>query len=190
MKLVGSTTSPYVRRIRLYLANHAYEFVNIDIFASEDRQLLTANNPAQKVPALIDGDLSIYDSRVIYRYLAEQYQEKPLTWQQENLLTLIDAANDSLVSLLLLDRSAIDTQQQTLFFNLQHQRIENVLTSLEKSVAQQEFEQWHYPSICLYCLLDWVEFRQLTSLTAYPALQEFLYNNQHQQDVALTNPRA
>ena len=32
MKLYGSTTSPYVRRIRLFLSGKDYEFINMDIF--------------------------------------------------------------------------------------------------------------------------------------------------------------
>ena len=81
MKLIGSTTSPFVRRLRLYftLLNVSdFDFVNLDIFSSQDRQLLTENNPAQKVPALIDDEQCIYDSRVIFRYLSEKYQEAPL----------------------------------------------------------------------------------------------------------------
>ena len=42
MKLYGSTTSPYVRRIRLWLNDTDYEFVNMDIFAGPGRALLKA----------------------------------------------------------------------------------------------------------------------------------------------------
>eukprot|EP00487_Bulimina_marginata_P005236 TRINITY_DN2288_c0_g1_i2.p1 TRINITY_DN2288_c0_g1~~TRINITY_DN2288_c0_g1_i2.p1 ORF type:complete len:104 (+),score=24.00 TRINITY_DN2288_c0_g1_i2:331-642(+) len=98
MKLLGSTTSPFVRRLRLYslqLNVADFEFVPLDIFAnSEGRKLLTEKDPAQKVPALIDDEQCIYDSRVIFRYLSDKYQQPSLTWRQENLLTLIDAAND------------------------------------------------------------------------------------------------
>ena len=173
MQLFGSITSPYVRRIRLFLADRDYQFINIDIFSEQGRQAFELHNPANKVPFLIDGEQTIIDSRVIYRYLTQKYQQPEPSWAQENLLSLIDAANDSFVSLLLLTRSGIDTAQDSLFFNLQHQRIDKVLTKLELAVNRGDFEQWDYPTICLYCLLDWVNFRQLFDMTIYPALAHF-----------------
>ena len=176
----------------MYLAQQNitdYEFVNLDIFSTDDRQLLTDNNPAQKVPALVDNDLCIYDSRVIFRYLAQKYQQAPLFWPQENLLTLIDAANDSLVSLFLLTRSNLDNKEDKLFFNLQHERVEKVMSALNKAVNDGEFEQWHYPAICLYCLLDWADFRQLYSLKDKVDLARFHKDNTNKTGVVETDPR-
>jgi glutathione S-transferase len=194
MKLYGSTTSPYVRRIRLYLASQTiekqqYEFVNIDIFSATGREQLSKDNPTLKVPYLVDQQSKVLDSRIIHRYLAEKFHNEPLTWQQENILTLIDGANDSLVTLLLLQRSGFDTTKDTLFLNLQNERITTVLTALHHLVAQDNFDSWHYVSICLYCLLDWLEFRQLSSLDGYPLFAEFMANAKSQRMVAETDPR-
>lgn len=192
MKLIGSTTSPFVRRIRLYLLQlnvTDVDLVNLDIFANEDRQLLTENNPAQKVPALVDGELCIFDSRVIFRYLSQKYQQPSLTWSQENLLTLIDAASDSLVSLLLLKRSGLDISEDKFFFNLQHERIEQVFLALAKAVSDDDFKHWGYPAICLYCLLDWTEFRQIYNFSAFAELVEFQRASANYEGVAKTDPR-
>lgn len=193
MKLLGSTTSPYVRRLRVFftdlLTDQEYQFINLDIFAEQDRKLLTDNNPAQKIPALIDGELCIYDSRVIYRYLSNKFQQTPLTWPEENLLTLIDSVNDGLVSTLLLKRSDIDTLQDGLFFNLQRERTETVLQTLDQAVAKGDFSQWYYPAICLWCLLDWVEFRELAQWRHLSNLTQFF--DQHASRVSLgqSDPR-
>jgi glutathione S-transferase len=193
MKLLGSTTSPFVRRLRLYslqLNVADFEFVPLDIFAnSEDRKLLTDNNPAQKVPALIDEEQCIYDSRVIFRYLSDKFQQPSLTWRQENLLTIIDAANDSLISLFLLKRSGLDTSEDLFFFNLQHERVEKTFLALEQSVNNGEFEQWHYPAICLYCLLDWVALRQVYDFTHLVSLIEFQRVNANHVGITETAPR-
>jgi len=178
-----------VRRLRIYLSEREYEFVNLDIFADKDRELLTRNNPAQKVPALIDGDQCIYDSRVIFRYLTSKYKEVPLSWSQENLLTLIDAANDSLVSMLLLQRSSIDTEQDSLFFNLQRERVEQVFTVLNDEVLKGHFGEWNYPSICLFCLLDWADFRGLAKWHHFEKLEEFYRKYKLLPVIELTNPR-
>jgi len=189
MKLLGSTTSPFVRRLRIYMAGKEYQFVNLDIFSDQDRQVLTENNPALKVPALIDKDQCIYDSRVIFRYLAEKYQQPKLTWAQENLLTLIDSVNDSLVSFLLLQRSNVDTLQDGLFFNLQRERTEKVLQVLDSEVAKGAFESWHYPAICLWCLLDWAEFRSLAKWQHLPNLNHFFQQYASLTIVNDTDPR-
>ena len=189
MQLLGSITSPFVRRLRLYLAGKEFEFINLDIFAPADRALLTKHNPAQKIPALIDGQQCIYDSRVIYRYLSEKFQTNKLSWQQENALTLIDSVNDSLVSFLLLQRSNIDTEQDGLYFNLQHERIEQVLNVLNDEVAQGVFSDWHYPAICLFCLLDWIEFRQLANWQKFSHLLSFHQQMTSQKAVQATDPR-
>ncbi|GLX79149.1 glutathione S-transferase [Thalassotalea insulae] len=189
MKLLGSTTSPFVRRLRVFLAEQNYQFVNLDIFAEQDRQVLTENNPAQKVPALIDGEQCIYDSRVIYRYLVQKFQQPPLSWAQENLLTLIDSVNDSLVATLLLQRSNIDTMQEGLFFNLQRERIASVFQVLDGEVANGAFTEWHYPAICLWCLLDWAEFRQLAKWQHLPNLASFYQQQASRVILAETDPR-
>lgn len=189
MKLLGSTTSPFVRRLRIYLNGKDYQFVNLDIFAEADRKYLTENNPALKVPALIDNDQCIYDSRVIFRYLAQKFHAQPLTWQQENLLTLIDSVNDSLVSTLILKRSEIDTLQDALFFNLQRERTETVLKVLDDEAAKGSFEQWHYPAICLWCLLDWSEFRELASWRHFTHLSKFFELNASRIELTETDPR-
>ncbi len=189
MKLLGSTTSPFVRRIRVYLDGKDYLFVNLDIFAEQDRKLLTDNNPTQKIPALLDDELCIYDSRVIHRYLAEKYEQPALSWQQENLLTLIDSVNDSLVSKLLLQRSNIDTMQEGLFFNLQRERAEIVFTALDEEVAKGSFGQWDYPAICLWCLLDWTDFRDLAKWRHLTNLCRFFDQHASLTILSSTDPR-
>ena len=190
MKLYGSATSPYVRRIRLFLTGKDYEFINMDIFAEPGRELLRAKNPTLKVPMLEDGELIIYDSRVVFRYLSEKFALAPLSWPQENCLTLIDAANDTFVQLMLLKRSDIANQPDKLFFKLNNERVETLLTTLNAEVGAGHFSQWDYPAICLFCLLDWVSFRELVSFDAYPALQAFWRQQQTQAGIASTDPRA
>lgn len=189
MKLIGFPASPFARRIRLFLNKRDYEFLNINIFSKEGRKVLTDNNPAQKVPALVDEGQTIYDSRVIYRYLAKKFEYDELSWSQENLLTLIDAANDSFVSLLLLKRSEIDTSEDKLFFNLQRERVLTLLDVLNKEVKNGTFNEWHYPSICLYCLLDWIEYRELADLQPYQYLISFIEESKKQDCVNETDPR-
>ena len=192
-KLYGSTTSPYVRRLRIWLANIEHEFVNMQIYEKAGREILITKNPAMEVPALEhiqDGkSLFIYDSRVIFRYLSEQHGFPALSWPQENQLTLIDAVNDSLVQMFQLSQSDVVADTDKLFFKLQKERVNNVLAELDGQVQDGEFANWNYPAICLFSLIDWVEFRSLHNLKGLNALLEFHQENAQRIEVTATDPR-
>lgn len=70
MKLIGSLTSPYVRKARIVLAEKKieYEFV-LDNPWNADTGVAKLN-PLGKVPVLVlDDDSTLFDSRVIVEYL-------------------------------------------------------------------------------------------------------------------------
>ena len=70
MRLIGAVTSPYVRKVRVVLAEKKldYRFVPEDVWA-DDTQIAAAN-PLGKVPCLVmDGQDAVFDSRVIVEYL-------------------------------------------------------------------------------------------------------------------------
>lgn len=189
MKLFGSVSSPFVRRLRLLLVSQPYEFISLNIFETAGRETLVQLNPTRKVPMLQDGELVIFDSGVIFRYLCQKLQLPALSWVDENRLTMINAVNDSLVELLLCQRSGFDTNSDKLFFNLQHERVIGTLQVLEQQAATGQFTDWDYLAISLYSLLDWAEFRQLADLKPYPALQQFMQRTKDRAGVAQTDPR-
>ena len=69
MKLIGSLTSPYVRKVRIVMAEKKLDYQHEleDVWAS-DR--IIKSNPLGKVPCLVlSGGEAIFDSRVIVEYL-------------------------------------------------------------------------------------------------------------------------
>lgn len=189
MKLYGSCTSPYVRRLRIFLNAYDYQFLNINIFGEQDRARLKALNPTLKIPMLEDEGQIIFDSNVICRYLGEKFQMAPLSWNQANQLTLINAANDSLIELLLCERSKLDTHADVMFFKLQRERLEVVFHELNQQCEVGQFNQWNYPAICLFCLLDWIDFRSLYAMERFQSLCEFHRKNLTRAGVKATDPR-
>jgi glutathione S-transferase len=70
MKLIGSATSPYVRKVRVVMAEKKldYQFVLEDVWA--DNSPISTSNPLGKVPCLVmEGGEAVFDSRVIVEYL-------------------------------------------------------------------------------------------------------------------------
>ncbi len=69
MKLIGSLTSPYVRKVRVVMAEKKldYQFVLEDVWAGDE---MLKSNPLGKVPCLVmEGGEAVFDSRVIVEYV-------------------------------------------------------------------------------------------------------------------------
>lgn len=69
MKLIGSLTSPYVRKVRIVMAEKKleYQFVLEDVWANE---AILKSNPLGKVPCLVlEGGEAVFDSPVIVEYV-------------------------------------------------------------------------------------------------------------------------
>ncbi len=70
MKLIGSATSPYVRKVRIVMSEKKldYQLVLEDVWAANTT--IGASNPLGKVPCLVlEGGEAVFDSRVIVEYL-------------------------------------------------------------------------------------------------------------------------
>ncbi len=70
MKLIGTLTSPYVRKVRVVLAEKKldYQFELDNVWS--DQTAIGHSNPLGKVPCLVlDGGDAMFDSRVIVEYL-------------------------------------------------------------------------------------------------------------------------
>ncbi|MEN9887693.1 MAG: hypothetical protein RL758_2271 [Pseudomonadota bacterium] len=70
MKLIGNHTSPYVRKVRVVMAEKKleYQFDIEDPWAAGSP--VSASNPLGKIPCLVmEGGEALFDSRVIVEYL-------------------------------------------------------------------------------------------------------------------------
>ena len=69
MKLIGALTSPYVRKVRIVMAEKRleYQFELEDVW---NRDTIVKANPLGKVPCLVmEGGEAVFDSRVIVEYV-------------------------------------------------------------------------------------------------------------------------
>ena len=73
MQLYYSTTSPFARKVNMlsYLCN--LEGLERHAVNPMDSDALRKVNPLGKVPALVDGDLALFDSPLICEYLDDQH---------------------------------------------------------------------------------------------------------------------
>jgi glutathione S-transferase len=61
----------------LFLKHHgiAFEEVRIPLYRDDSQARIAAYSPAGKVPVLIDGDVTVWDSLAVFEYLAESFPE-------------------------------------------------------------------------------------------------------------------
>jgi glutathione S-transferase len=76
--LYSAQACPYALRTRLALHEKALAFEHVEIDLKNKSPAFLAVSRYGKVPALIDGDVEIYESAIVNEYLDERYPDPPL----------------------------------------------------------------------------------------------------------------
>ncbi|NYT66730.1 glutathione S-transferase N-terminal domain-containing protein [Alcaligenaceae bacterium] len=170
MKLIGTLTSPYVRKVRVVMAEKKldYELVLEDVWA--DDSVIQQHNPLGKVPCLImDDHGSLFDSRVIVEYLdtlspvgrllPQQGRDRAATkcWE-----AIADGLLDAAVTINIENnRKAIEFRSQA-WVDRQHGKISAALEHMEKTLGDQPFcmgVNFSLADIAVGCALGYLDFR-------------------------------
>jgi glutathione S-transferase len=161
MKLYGTVTSPFVRRVRVVAAELGLEVERVDTASEAGQTQLLEISPIRKVPvAIVDGRM-IYDSRAIIDWLVTTrgwgHVVPPRdAWQEGNLLNAIDAALDSVIQLFYLRRDGVAIDG-TPYAQRQLARADAIFTWLKPQLRSDVFG---LPEISTVCALDWMDFRE------------------------------
>ena len=161
MKLFGTTTSPFVRRVRV-VAQEIGEPIELFNTAPDDGQAkLREVSPIRKVPVAVVGDRTIYDSRVIIEWLTTTRGWGGVSpprdrWHEQNVLNAIDGALDSVISLFYLRRDGVAIDG-TPFATRQLDRADAIFAWVAPQLSMETFG---LPEISAIAALDWMDFRQ------------------------------
>jgi glutathione S-transferase len=190
LTLIGSLTSPFVRKLRLVCWDRVeMKFEAINYFQPEGEAYLKSVSPINKLPILIDGDLKVFDSRVIYNYLAKKHSWQELRIDQENYLTAIDAITDTCANMFLYKKGGMDLNGDNWYLDRQKERLPSILEYLRplaKSLSADKPEDWNFVSMSLFSFYYWAEFRKLVDLSPYPEARAFLDAFKHKPGVKET----
>lgn len=77
LTVYGAPLSPFVRKVRLFLAEKALDYQLEIILPFGQPEWYRDLNPLGRIPALKDGDLRLADSSVICQYLDDKHAELP-----------------------------------------------------------------------------------------------------------------
>lgn len=167
MKLYGTTTSPFVRRVRVVAAEVGEAVDRVDTATDAGQAALREVSPIRKVPvAVIDGR-TLYDSRVINEWLVTTRGWHDLApardpWHQENLINAVDAAADAVIQLFYLRRDGVAIDG-TPYAQRQLDRADAIFGWLATQLApdRRSFGQgFGLVELALISALDWMDFRK------------------------------
>ncbi|HWO20823.1 MAG TPA: glutathione S-transferase family protein [Kofleriaceae bacterium] len=170
MKIYGTTTSPFVRRVRVVAAEVGEPIDRVETATDEGQAALRAISPIRKVPVAMIDDRLIYDSRAIIDYLTltrgyggiEPPRDR---WREQNLVNAVDGALEAIIQLFYLRRDGIAIDG-TPFAQRQLDRTDAVFSWLAGQLApdRRTFSSgFGLAELSVICTLDWMDFRK-----AYP----------------------
>lgn len=205
MKLIGSLASPYVRKVRIVLAekklDYAFELENV--WVPETR--IAQSNPLGKVPCLVMEDGSaLIDSRVIVEYLDTLTPVCKLLpaggngrerADIKNWEALADGILDAGV-LMRLERAQRPPELQSdAWIARQHDKVTLGLAALASRLGESVYcagKNYTLADVAVGCALGWLSFRfpEIDWRTDHPALARLFDKLSERQSFKDTVPQA
>jgi len=185
MKLIGSITSPYVRKVRIVLAEKRldYQFVTEDVWAATTQ--IGTSNPLGKVPCLVmEGAEAMFDSRVIAEYLdtlSPVGKLIPAPGRERAEVKTWEALADGLLDAAILARleatwsGRSDEQRSQAWIDRQLGKIDAALVAMSRGLGDKPFcSSIHLTlsDVAVGCALSYLDFRfpQIDWRTPHPNL--------------------
>jgi glutathione S-transferase len=186
MKLLGSTSSPYVRKVRVVMAEKKldYAFVTEDVWSADTT--IAQSNPLGKVPCLVmEGAEALFDSRVIVEYLdtlSPVGKLIPAVGRERAEIKTWEALADGVMDAAILARleshwpGRTKAQRSQAWIQRQMSKVEAALGAMSKGLGDKPYCAGIHLSladIAVGCTLGYLEFRfpELDWRTPYPNLQ-------------------
>lgn len=195
MKLYGTLTSPYVRRVRIVAALAEAPLELVDTSTEAGQTALRTVAPLWKVPTLDSGADTIFDSRVIQEWLLERYGNRGIrvpgddAWRETNIRTVVDGALDSLINVFYLKKDGASPASLS-YLQKQVDRAGTALRFIERQVEGGYVtgtKQVGLTEIAILTALDWMRFREAYPVERHEGLMRFMAA--HAGDEVLTGTR-
>jgi glutathione S-transferase len=186
MKLIGAITSPYVRKVRIVMAEKKldYQFVLEDVW---NQDTIVKSNPLGKVPCLVlDGGEAVFDSRVIVEYvdtLSPVGKLIPPSGRERVEVRTWEALSDGLLDAALLARLEANwagrsaEQRCQAWTERQMRTVHNALKAMGQGLGEKPHcagTHFTLADVAVGCALGYLDFRfpHIDWRGSYPNLQK------------------
>jgi len=172
MKLIGAITSPYVRKVRIVMAEKKldYQLIQEDVWSTETR--IVASNPLGKVPCLVmEGGEAVFDSRVIVEYLdtlSPVGKLIPPSGRERAEVKTWESLADGLLDAAILARleatwpGRTEAQRSQAWIDRQMGKIDAALRSMSQGLGDKPFcsgIHFSLSDVAVGCALGYLDFR-------------------------------
>jgi glutathione S-transferase len=185
MKLIGSISSPYVRKVRVVMAEKKldFEFVSEDVWSAQTT--IGESNPLGKVPCLVmEGAEALFDSRVIVEYLdtlSPVGKLIPTSGRERSEVKTWEALADGLLDAAILARleatwgGRTEAQRSQAWIDRQLGKIDASLVAMSRGLGEKPYCSGIHLSladIAVGCAVGYLDFRfpDIQWRTGYPNL--------------------
>ncbi|MFT3858529.1 MAG: glutathione S-transferase N-terminal domain-containing protein [Aquabacterium sp.] len=203
MKLIGSLTSPFVRKVRIVLAEKKldYKFDVEDVWSAETT--ISESNPLGKVPCLVmEGGEAVFDSRVIVEYvdtLSPVGKLIPLSGRERVEVRTWEALADGLLDAAVLARmeqtwsGRTDAQRSQAWIDRQISKVHASLKAMSLGLGDRSWCTGIHHSladISVGCALGYLDFRfpEIAWRDDYPNLAKLFDKLSQRQSFIDTAP--
>jgi glutathione S-transferase len=179
MRVLGTTVSPYTRKVRVLLNAIGQQYEFLDIRTETGAAALKNVAPLGKFPVLIagDGETVVPDSALIVSWLwtheapalrSAGWDLDPQAFSDRALQTVVEGALDAAINHRYL---RLDGFAETGYIAKQRERVDRVLTWLDQRMVFRR--PLGASALSLGCALDWIAFRNVVDLDHWSALTAF-----------------
>ena len=171
MKLIGALSSPYVRKVRIVMAEKRldYQLELEDVWASDH---ILESNPLGKVPCLVmEGGEAVFDSRVIVEYvdtLSPVGRLIPERGRERAEVRTWEALGDGVIDALILARlernwaGRGEAQRSQAWIDRQMAKVNASLAAMSKGLGDKPWcsgIHFSLSDIAVGCALGYLDFR-------------------------------
>ena len=206
LKLYMGKFSPYARKVRVLIAEKELATEEVRINTAEAPGDYAKVNPNLRIPALQDGNLTLFESNLILDYLLTTYPDNPLSqptphlapglyrqqqrWADMTVLVTVETMLNSGINVLQMKRSGVEPEQAP-YLQKELSRIQHDLDWLEQRATHEGFApgQFSIQDLNLICTLQWFDFRHICSWRGRPHLEAIVSRYAGRPSIASTAPK-
>ena len=194
LTIYGSTTSPFVRRVRIVAADLKLEHKLFDSVPESGQAAMRKLNPLWKVPTIEWRGGVVFDSHVIVETLWHEFGGGSLRpydandVEERNTLSVIDGALDSAVNVFYMKKDGVDITKVP-YLVKQRERVDSAMTWLNERLRDGWFTsqpQFGYAELVAFTTFEWFRFREVVQVERWPRLASF--TDAHHQRFFDTRP--
>ncbi len=179
MRLYGTRTSPFVRRVRVLALELGVNLELVDTTTPEGQAGLARLTPLLKVPVLEVGGVGVLDSHAISELLLAQHGHgalrppRPTNQIHEgNIIHAVDGALESAIRLFYFRRDGVDAEPIP-YMRSERERVGRTLAWLDGQVRGPwctHEDGFGLAELAVITTLEWLQFRAAAPLDPYKNL--------------------